>query len=328
MDGASHYWAELRPSPSWDPATDELDRDGRPPALILVSGGEHVAAADQARRRFSYGTVSGGSGHLVASAPFAVLFQFIEARPFEAELAGALTLEGQETIGGVLCDIVRGSSPKFGSADVWWYIGVEDNLPRAYRWVATQGGVEGEFFFRIERLDAESPLPPQSLQVAQRTGDEVIDEDTRHVEVGFPAPDWELERADGTRVRLSELRGSVVVLDFWASWCPACRALMPEYDRLAREFAERGVRFLGLDTWESPDASAESAMRDLGIGYPALLHAERVAADYKLSTVPALFVIDAEGSLAFVLNPVREDATSVARKLEDAIRAALEGDTP
>lgn len=53
-----------------------------------------------------------------------------------------------------------------------------------------------------------------------------------------------------------------------------------------------------------------------------------MAADYKLSTVPALFVIDAEGSLAFVLNPVREDATSVARKLEDAIRAALEGDTP
>ncbi len=324
-DGNPLYWAELRPSPSWDPATDTVSLDGRPPALVLVSGGEHVAALDEARGKFSYGTVSGGSGHLVANAPFAVLFQLTQARPFEAELDGELALEGQETIGGVLCDVIRGTDSTFGDADVWWYIGVEDALPRAYRWVATVGQAEGEFFFQIRALDVEQPIPTQGLQISQRPGDEVVEEDVRRLESGFPAPDWELARPDGSSVRLSELRGSVIVLDFWASWCVPCRTLVPEYDRLAREFEGRGVRFFGLDTWESPEISAENALRDLGATYPVLLRAERFATDYRLSTLPALFVVDAAGNLALVRNPVTGDAADVARELERAIGEALEG---
>ena len=322
--GPSLYRAELRPSPSWDPREATGDA---PPALILSGGGDPVAARDEALARFSYGTISGGSGHLVANAAFAVLAEFTEATPFEAELAGEFELVSQETVGGVLCDVLRGTSDEFGPARVWWHIAVVDALPRAFRWESEDGS--GALAFEIRRLGIDPPTSPEQLairvDVSTPDAEQVFEEDERALVPGVPAPDWRLPAAEGASLRLSQLRGEIVVLNFWSSWCIPCRDLATEYGAVARRFADAGVRFLALNGWESAEADASRTLREWGLDVPILLHAERIAADYKMISPPALYVVDARGDLALVRNPAQDDPESGAGELERVIRSLLDG---
>lgn len=338
-DGPMLYRADLRPSPSWDPtaavdledASGSVEDAGTPaPALILSGGGDHVAARDEALGRFSHGTISGGSGHLVANAPFAVLSELTEARPFDAELAAEFEIVSQETVGGVLCDVLRGTTDEFGPARVWWHIGVEDDLPRAFRWEAEDGS--GALAFEIRRMEIDLVVSTDELairvDVTNADAEEVVEEDERALRPGVPAPGWRLPTTDGGALRLSELRGEIVVLTSWSTWCVPCRELAAEIGGVARRLAGDGVRFLALNGWESADADADAAatLRAWGLEVPVLLHAERIAADYKLISPPALFVVDARGDLALVRNPALEDPVSEAREVERTIRSLLDRD--
>ena len=338
-EGPPLYRAELRPSPSWDaaktaadptadpagaaadPAQAEIDP---PPALILSGGGDPVAARDEALGRFSYGTISGGSGHLVANAPYAVLSEFTNPRSFDAELAGEFELVSQETVGGVLCDVVRGTTDEFGPARVWWHIGVEDDLPRAFRWEAEDGS--GALTFEIRRMEIDAVISGERLAIrVDPDREEVVDEDARTLAPGVPAPDWSLPTEEGAPLRLSELRGDIVVLNFWSTWCRPCRDLAIRVDEVARGFAGAGVRFLALNGWESPDADPVRTLREWGVEAPILLRGERIATDYKLISPPALFVVDAGGDLALVRYRALEDPESEARELERVLGSLIDG---
>lgn len=332
----SIYWAELRPSPSWAPEAqpDEPPPGDTPaepaaqaPALIVSGGGDYVAARDEALARFSHGTISGGSGHLVSDAPFAVLSAFTDPQPFRAELASGLALVSRETIGGVPCDVLRGRTTEFGPAQVWWHIGVEDDLPRAFRWEADDGS--GALAFEIRSLLVDPELTPDQLAIRVDLLDpasEVIDEDARRIEPGVPAPDWTLETEAGASLRLSELRGDIVVLSFGASWCATCRDFAAAYAALQERWTAEGVRFLNLNAWESPKVAPGPTVREWGLDAPLLLHAERIAYDYKLASVPALFVVDAAGDLALVRNPTLADPEAQAGELERTLRSLIDPD--
>lgn len=324
----SIYWAELRPSPSWTPEAqpDEPPPGEAPaqaPALIVSGGGDYVAARDEALARFSHGTISGGSGHLVANAPFAVLSAFTDPQPFQAELASGLELVSRETIGGVLCDVLRGRTTEFGSAQVWWHIGVEDDLPRAFRWEADDGS--GALAFEIRSILVDPRLTPDQLAIRvdllDSASEEVIDEDARRIEPGVPAPDWTLETEAGASLRLSELRGEIVVMSFGASWCAPCRDLVAAYAAFPERWTAEGVRFLNLNAWESPGVAPGPTPREWEFDVPLLLRAERIAYDYKLASVPALFVVDAAGDLALVRNPTLADPEAQAGELERTLRS-------
>jgi len=73
----------------------------------------------------------------------------------------------------------------------------------------------------------------------------------------------------GSKFALAQYRGHVVVVNFWGSWCTPCRAEAPSLSQLARHFAPRGVRFLGVDIRDSP-ATAEAFQSRFGISYPSL----------------------------------------------------------
>lgn len=327
------YWAELRPSPSWAPPAGPGepppgDARAEAPALILSGGGDYVAARDEASARFRHGTISGGSGHLVANAPFAVLAAFTDPQPFQAELASDLEVVSRETIGGDLCDVLRGTTAEFGSAQVWWHIGVEDDLPRAFRWEADDGS--GALAFEIRSILADPRLTPDQLAIRvdllDSGGEEVVDEDARRIEPGVPAPDWSLETEAGSPLRLSDLRGDIVVLSFGASWCAPCRDLAAAYAALPERWTGDGVRFLHLNAWESPEVDPGRIAREWGLDAPLLLRAERIAFDYKLASVPALFVVDAAGDLALVRNPALADPEAQARELEQTLQALIDAD--
>ena len=84
---------------------------------------------------------------------------------------------------------------------------------------------------------------------------------------GRVAPVFELQDDRGTAVSLRDYRGKVVILNLWASWCPPCRAEMPDLQRLQRAYASRGLVVVGINQGESPDR-ARAFAQSLGIAFP------------------------------------------------------------
>jgi len=114
--------------------------------------------------------------------------------------------------------------------------------------------------------------------------------------VGRRAPDFALPTLDGSRViRLSNLRGQVVVINFWASWCAACREEHPNLLAAWQRYADQGVVLLGIDFEDSPTA-AKAFMTQMGGNWPTLSDpGSRVALDYGVYGVPETFFIGRDG---------------------------------
>jgi thiol-disulfide isomerase/thioredoxin len=295
-----------------------------PRTLRIATRGSGIRVLDERRRTVSHGTLTGGSGHLLTYAYYGVLFQFVRLQPFAAELGDSLiAYVGVDTVNGVPCDVVQAANNSFGGADVHWIIGRDDRLPHAQHWDVTTPGVTGGFQFEIDSLVSNAELSDADFDIGTPAGYVEVDEDARNVGIGRPAPDWTLRTHDGKAVHLADLRGEVVVLDFWASWCPPCWKLMPEFDSVAKEFEGRGVRFFGVNAWESPSVDPAAYEAERSIGYPVLIEGETIAADYKIGSLPAVFVIDRAGRIAYLNNPVARSPSVVGGELRQAITQAL-----
>ena len=111
------------------------------------------------------------------------------------------------------------------------------------------------------------------------------------------ASDFEVETFDDETLRLSDLNGKVVVLNFWASWCPPCRWEMPFFETMWQEYREQGVVFVGIamsDTLENVKAFAEEA----GVTYPVGLDTTtEIARAYEVLSLPTTFFIGKDGNI-------------------------------
>lgn len=113
-----------------------------------------------------------------------------------------------------------------------------------------------------------------------------------------PAPDFEVDSFGGGQMRLSELRGRTVVLNFWASWCPPCREEARTLAAAAEAYAGRGVTFLGINVWDS-DADARAFLERYDVRYPNGPDGQgKIAVEYGLTGLPETFLITREGLLA------------------------------
>lgn len=112
---------------------------------------------------------------------------------------------------------------------------------------------------------------------------------------GEAAPDFELVSLEGERVKLSELRGQPVVLNFWATWCTPCRKEMPEFQKLVDQYGEAGLKVYGINVGEAEVAVADFRER-VGVRFPILIDEEEtVQSDYRILPLPATFFVDQEG---------------------------------
>ena len=109
------------------------------------------------------------------------------------------------------------------------------------------------------------------------------------------APDFALRSVAGTNHRLSEHRGEVVVLLFWASWCGDCRRELERFEKLRATYAPAGLVVLSVSMDEEPARAADIA-RAVGIDYPVLLDAgKKVSRTYKADDLPLILLIDRNG---------------------------------
>ncbi len=116
-----------------------------------------------------------------------------------------------------------------------------------------------------------------------------------HVSGGVQAPTFDLATADGKRASLTALRGQVVLLNFWATWCPPCREEMPSMERLHQEFRTQGLAVLAVNIQESPKQVARF-MRDFRLTFPALLDTDAtIAGRYGARGLPSTYLIDRTG---------------------------------
>jgi cytochrome c biogenesis protein CcmG/thiol:disulfide interchange protein DsbE len=111
-----------------------------------------------------------------------------------------------------------------------------------------------------------------------------------------PAADFRISLFSGGTFRLSEQRGNVVLVNFWASWCPPCRDEAPVLERAWQDYRDRGVKLVGVDVWDS-DQDARGFVREFGISYPNGPDANAVAVEYGVSGVPETFFVGRDGTV-------------------------------
>ncbi len=113
--------------------------------------------------------------------------------------------------------------------------------------------------------------------------------------VGNAAPDFTLKTLEGQTVRLSDLRGKPVVLNFWATWCPPCRQEMPDLEKAYQKYKDQGIVFLGVDMKED-EATVQEFIQKNGYHWTFVLDPAAQAANaYLVSAIPSTFFIDADG---------------------------------
>ena len=119
-------------------------------------------------------------------------------------------------------------------------------------------------------------------------------------EIGRLAPDFTLVDLEGNEVTLSDFRGKAVFINFWATWCPPCRAEMPEIEAVYQEYKDKDVVVIGVDILE-PEDVVRQFVEQGGYSWIFILDATgAVSDDYRITAIPTSFFIDREGIIQAV----------------------------
>lgn len=138
--------------------------------------------------------------------------------------------------------------------------------------------------------------------------------------VGSPAPDFTLRDLAGHEVRLSDLRGHVLLVNFWATWCPPCREEIPSMLRLNRAMAGKPFRMLAISIDEGGKQAVEAYLSNDGAALPVLLDTGgKIGKRYGITGVPETFVVDRKGVIIKkIIGPLAWDDPAVVKFIEDA----------
>jgi peroxiredoxin len=161
-------------------------------------------------------------------------------------------------------------------------------------------------FFMARRQGIVLDSPPMQLKASGE----------RDVE----APEFALADLAGNRVRLSDHRGNVVLLNFWATWCPPCRAEMPSMEKLYQVYRDRGLVILAISGDRTNRSTVETFVQELGVTFPILLDpAGEVFAQYGVRGLPTSYLLDRRGRIVSAEAGARDWNSTAARQVVEAL---------
>lgn len=130
----------------------------------------------------------------------------------------------------------------------------------------------------------QGPYPPNYVPAAQRTSAQ--------------APDFSLPTTDGKILKLSSLKGKVVIIDFWATWCPPCRKSIPDLIELKKKYGSKGFEIVGISLDTDTKNQVIPFMKEKGINYPVVYGNQNVTELYGgIEAIPTSFIIDQQGKI-------------------------------
>jgi peroxiredoxin len=119
-------------------------------------------------------------------------------------------------------------------------------------------------------------------------------------EVGKPAPDFTLKSLSGENLKLSEMAGNVVLINFWASWCGPCREEMPLLNALHSKYEPLGFTVLGVNVEEDVNG-AKGFLKNFPVDFPVLLdNTNKVSKQYEVIAMPTTVVVDRDGNVRYL----------------------------
>ena len=134
------------------------------------------------------------------------------------------------------------------------------------------------------------------------------------------APLFQLEGLSGQPVALSDYKGSVVLLNFWATWCPPCKEEMPFFTQLRKKYAARGFEVVGISVdSENPKEVVPQFVSEYGIAFPIAYATPEVVQDYDIEGLPATCIINRNGKIVEILaggQPLEVFETLVTKHLQ------------
>jgi len=115
-----------------------------------------------------------------------------------------------------------------------------------------------------------------------------------------PAPDFALKSDSGSNLRLSELRGEVVLINFWASWCGPCRQEMPVLSELHEQYRDMGFTVLGVNVEEN-STDARKLLKSMPVSFPVLFDNDStVSRQYDVVAMPSTVLVDRDGNVRYL----------------------------
>jgi len=146
---------------------------------------------------------------------------------------------------------------------------------------------------------------------------------TARIMKATPAPDFTLESLDGKTMRLSDLRGKAVLLNFWATWCGPCKIETPWLVQLQNQYGPQGLQIVGVEAGDDGKEDIEKFVKDMGINYPILIGKESVGDAYGgVPALPETFFIGRDGKIVDKSMGLHGRA-----EIEDSIKEALNTET-
>jgi thiol-disulfide isomerase/thioredoxin/outer membrane lipoprotein-sorting protein len=307
--------------------------------FTVVSDGARYSWVDDQRRQLIYRAHGSVRGQPFDNVTTLQIPHLTDPAGIERQLAmPTIAMVDEATLEGVKCDVVL-ADPGEQQPKLRYTIARRDGMPRKVdrllqggplndrqTWTITNVQVNGEIpdtMFKLEAPEGYSTVgapivrAPGSGETTTTGNDDGSDKLTTTnipmtpapavdqprvvgTDVGNIAPDFELQAPGGDKVSLSSMRGSVVLLDFWGTWCLPCKRSSPEIQKVHTDYKDRGVKVYGLAVREAADENPINHMRENNYTYGLLLRADSVARQFGVRLYPTFIVIGKEGEIVHI----------------------------